>query len=260
MALPAISRGYDPGLGSPGRQSRLECGLGVLSPNSEKHVFERPRLEGLRLSDHDPSALVEREAADSRPERRQRERAAAELVGNVEAGAGRSAHELRVRAQVLAHHRPVDDVASMEPAGGGSNGGPELDRPLRHRFVLDLVAADPLQRARDARPHPEVVVRGVGDRVGLHLGDIALADFELHGSEDARAERGSDELDGELAGCVLTVEDRVDLDHVQRVEQARLRDGLHHEMRLSIGEPSFDRRSDSRRLVGIDDVHVERDM
>ena len=42
--------------------------------------------------------------------------------------------------------------------------------------------------------------------------------------EDARAERARGELDGELRGLVLAVEDRVHLDELERVEQAGLGD------------------------------------
>ena len=57
---------------------------------------------------------------------------------------------------------------------------PTRDRPLRHRLALDLLAARTLQRARDARAHPEVVVRRVRDRVDVERRDVAVDDLELH--------------------------------------------------------------------------------
>jgi hypothetical protein len=75
----------------------------------------------------------------------------------------------------------VDDVASVQATGRRGDRCTDLDRALRHRLALDLLAAGPLQRARDPRPHPEMVVRGVGDRVGLDRGDVALTHLELHG-------------------------------------------------------------------------------
>ena len=42
--------------------------------------------------------------------------------------------------------------------------------------------------------------------------------------------------------------------------QPRLRHELEREVRLAVGEPAADRRSHARRHVGVDDVHVERDV
>ena len=54
----------------------------------------------------------------------------------------------------------------------------------------------------------------------------------------------------------FAVEDRVDLDDLQRTA-ARTRRRLHGEVRLAVGEPAAHRRTDARRDVRIDHVHVE---
>ena len=87
-----------------------------------------------------------------------------------------------VRAQVLPHHGAVDHV----PRRGGA---PRRSRPPcrpgsapSHRLPLDLLASGPLDRARDAGAHPEVVVGRVRDRVDVERRDVSLDDFELeHG-------------------------------------------------------------------------------
>ena len=91
---------------------------------------------------------------------------------------GGAADEICVRPQVLAHHGPVDHPAGREPAGRGRDRAAELDRALRHRLSLDLVAAGPLEGSRDARAHPEGVVRRVRHGVRLDGSDVRLADFQ----------------------------------------------------------------------------------
>src|SRR5207253_1681006 len=96
------------------------------------------------------------------------------------------------------------DPARRQRARAGRDRLADRDRPLRDRLALDLLAARALDRARDARAHPEVVVRRVRDRVDLEPGDVALDDLELH----ARIMSGNDE--GRFGGRLLR--DDADLD------------------------------------------------
>ena len=54
--------------------------------------------------------------------------------------------------------------------------------------------------------------------------------------------------------------DRVDLDDVQRVHHARLRDELEGEMRLAVREPAAHGIPHAGRDFGVDDVEVDRDV
>src|SRR5207244_4447894 len=56
------------------------------------------------------------------------------------------------------------------------------------------------------------------------------------GLENPRAERARDQLDRELRGLVLVVEDRVHLDDLERACEARLSHELHRQVRLAVGE------------------------
>ena len=56
------------------------------------------------------------------------------------------------------------------------------------------------------------------------------------------------------------VEHRVDLDHLERGEEARLGDHLHDKVRLAVAEAAAHRRADARRDLRVDDIHVERDV
>ena len=73
----------------------------------------------------------------------------------------------------------MDHVARRKPPRTGRDSVPDLDRPERHRLVLDLVTAGPSDRAGHARAHPQVVVRGVRDRIDLELRDVAVDDVQL---------------------------------------------------------------------------------
>ena len=52
----------------------------------------------------------------------------------------------------------------------------------------------------------------------------------------------------------------IDLDEVQRAQQARVGDHLHHHVRLAVVEPALDRRADAGRDRRIADVEIERDV
>jgi hypothetical protein len=53
-----------------------------------------------------------------------------------------------------------------------------LHRPLTHRVGLDLRPAAALDRAGDASTHPEMIVGGVDDRVGVLQRNIAVDDVD----------------------------------------------------------------------------------
>ena len=78
--------------------------------------------------------------------------------------------------------------------------------------------------------------------------------------EDRLPERARDELDCGQRGRVLAVEDRVDLDDLERPGEPRLGDELEREVGFAVGETSAHGRSDAGRNLGIERVHVERDM
>ena len=73
-------------------------------------------------------------------------------------------------------------------------------------------------------------------------------------------QRRHGELGAENRRHVAIVEDRIDLDEIQRPKQARVRGNLHHHVRLAIIEPAFDRRADARGNRRVADVHVERQV
>src|SRR5207237_9126366 len=89
-------------------EGALEGRPRLVAEDGEDDTPERPGLEAPRLLDHDPRALVEREAADAGPDGGQRERGGPELVRDAEAARGRPADEVGVRPQILSHHGAVE--------------------------------------------------------------------------------------------------------------------------------------------------------
>ena len=139
------------------------------------------------------------------------------------ARARRSAHEVGVRPQVLSHDRAVDDPACAEPSGSRRRRRvPSGIPPIAMRFrARSRSPPARLSASRDAGSHPRRSLAAVRNRVRLDSGDVSFADSSAARGSGRRARRH--ELDGELAGRVLAVEDRVDLDDVHRVDASRTR-------------------------------------
>jgi hypothetical protein len=104
----------------------------------------------------------------------------------------------------------MDDVPRREPSGTRRNGRAERDRSFRDRLALNLLAAGPLDRPRDARAHPQTIVGGVGDRVERKRGDVALDDFELEHGRKVHASRA-----GEAWHAVVAVSFRSSQGHAR---------------------------------------------
>ena len=63
-----------------------------------------------------------------------------------------------------------------------------------------------------------------------------------------------------VGGRVLAVEDRVHLDDLERPRETRLGDELEREVGLAVGETTANRRAHAGRDLGVENVHVERDV
>ncbi len=87
--------------------------------------------------------------------------------------------------------------------------------------------------------------------VGLDESDIRAAlvfgcSADVFALEDLHAERAGRQLDGQPGRRVLVVVDRIDLDEVEPVEHAGLRDELQGEMHLAVREAAAHRIADTR--------------
>src|SRR5204862_326921 len=91
-------------------------------------------------------------------------------------------------------------------------------------------------RGRRRRPRRRLARAGAG---ATHRAEL----------ENPRAERTRNQLDGELCGLVLAVQDRIHLHDLERAGETGLRDQLHSQMRLAVREAAADRRTDARSDV-----------
>jgi hypothetical protein len=58
----------------------------------------------------------------------------------------------------------------------------------------------------------------------------------------------------------VLVEHRLHRDHLERADHTVLGEDLHAQVGLAVGDPAAHWRTDARGLLGVDDVHVERDV
>ena len=131
-------------------QRRRRASRARESPRSSR---ARTRRAGIRRRRCRTPGTRSRRAGASRPAR--------------SAVARRPLDERRRRPQVLPHHRGVNHVPGRQPPARRDDALARLDRPLRHRLGLDRLAAARLERAGHAGSHPERVVGGVDDGVGV---------------------------------------------------------------------------------------------
>ena len=175
------------------------------------------------------------------------------------AGTSLGAAQEAVRAHATA--RPPAALRDASYRGArelGSGVGYRYPHDAPGAFVADDHLPDELAGSRFYEPTSTASRRKLAERV-RELRRLRAARRHAR-LEDALAERRADQLDGELAGHVLAVEDRVHLDDLERVDGAGLGEQLHGEVRLAIGDAAAHRGADAGRPERIHDVHVERDV
>ena len=73
-------------------------------------------------------------------------------------------------------------------------------------------------------------------------------------------QRRKRELDRQLGSGVALIEDRVDFDQIHANLLARLRDQLHRQVRLAVGDAAQHRRADAGCLDWIERIHIQANM
>ena len=168
--------------------------LGARSPGRVRTRQERPRRARRRRRARarcrppggggPPSTsicgrLVEREAADARPEGDERQRAGPELVGARQRGRGRAADDVGRRRPAELHRRGVDDPprrAACPAVVSTASPSPTGRAPIA--LVLDLGAAGARDRARHAAAVQQPRVGRVGDGIDLEGRDVGVEDLD----------------------------------------------------------------------------------
>src|SRR5579864_8488158 len=72
--------------------------------------------------------------------------------------------------------------------------------------------------------------------------------------EDLPAEEAGDEIDQEAGAPAPLVQERIELDDVERADEARIVEHLHDEMRLAISRPARHGRADAGRQRWIKEI------
>ena len=78
--------------------------------------------------------------------------------------------------------------------------------------------------------------------------------------ENLLAKGGAGQLNGEVGGAVVLVDDGVNLDDLEAEHAAVVGEDLHGQVRFAIGGAAAHRRADAGSIFGVDPVHVERDV
>src|SRR5436190_13400784 len=128
--------------------------------------------------DRDPCRLLEREPADARAKRGERDAAGADLTGASHRAAHRRLDDRAAGPPVAIEGDGVDDVLGGKRAGRRHDRAAERDGSLADGREFDRIAARPLERAADAGRHPERQIRRVHDRVDLQVADIAIPELD----------------------------------------------------------------------------------
>ena len=128
--------------------------------------------------DGDPGRLVEREPADTGPERRERDARRADLAGTGHRAADRGLDDRAARPPIAVERHGVDDHLGREVAGRRDDGAAERHRRLADGGELDRVAAGALECAADPGRHPQRQIGRVHDGVDLEVADVAVPEFD----------------------------------------------------------------------------------
>src|SRR6185437_11637194 len=79
-------------------------------------------------------------------------------------------------------------------------------------------------------------------------------------SEDLFAKYRTRQLHREIRGAVVLVDDWIHFDDLEAEQAAVVSDNLHGQMSFAIRRPAAHRSADTGRVLGIDPVHIERDV
>ena len=129
--------------------------------------------------DRDPGALLEREPADARAERREGDARHAGLASSRHRAANGRFDRRRARPPVAIERDGVDDEARGQGAGRRDDGTAEWSGRLPDGREFDRVTAGPLEGSTDTGRHPQRRVGGVDDRIDLEVADVAVPELDL---------------------------------------------------------------------------------
>jgi hypothetical protein len=154
---------------------------GVVVEQHEVDFLERGfALQMLRgLVQHDGCALFEGESGDSCSYCGKGDRFQATFGGDAQGVCDGVAEHGRCGASAELHARGVNDVACFQLSATGDRGVADRDASDRVALALDFFSAPAPDRSRDSSAKLKVIVRGVDDRIRVHVRQVALLDHNF---------------------------------------------------------------------------------
>src|SRR5277367_228745 len=141
------------------------------------------RGSGLQMAgdfvQHDGCTLVHWEPGDSGAHCRKGNRFQAAFRSDTQGMRDGTAQRLRGRFAAKLHTRSVNHVAGFQPASTGNRCVADRDAPNLVAFALDVFSALATDRSRNAAAKLQVIIRGVDNRVGIHIRQVALLDLDF---------------------------------------------------------------------------------
>src|SRR6266436_4760075 len=131
-----------------------------------------------RLLQHDLRAFLHRESRDARPHRGEGNRLQTAFRRQAQRMRRGAPQRLRRSEAAQAHARRVDHEPGLQLAAAGNRRVPQGDTTNHIALALDRFPALPADRARNSSAQNKIIVRGIHNRVGIHLRQVALLDHD----------------------------------------------------------------------------------
>src|SRR5690242_5841691 len=133
------------------------------------------------FAQHDLRALFQRESRDARSNSGKRDGLEAPLVGDAQAMRGGTAQGRRLGRSAKPHAGGVNDEARFQVAAVSDGRIAHGNAANFVALALDGIAAFAPYRSSNATAENQIVVSGIDDGVGVHLGEVALLDNDSVG-------------------------------------------------------------------------------
>src|SRR6202158_6192549 len=156
----------------------LENACGLFVKQHKINGFERTPIQQMlrRLLQHDLRALLHRESRNARADGRERYGLQPPLRRKPQRMRCGAPQALRGGQTPQPHARRVDYIPGLKLPARGDGRESQRDAANRVAFALDRVPTLAADRSRNSRAQNEIIVRGVHNRIGVHLRQVALLD------------------------------------------------------------------------------------
>jgi hypothetical protein len=128
---------------------------------------------------HDLRAVFQGKSRDTRAHRRKRDCLQAALVRYLQRMRRRMFQRVRIRLSAQLHAGRMNHVSRFQFSARGNGRISDRDTANGFAFALDLFSAFAADGSRNARAQNQIVVGRVDDGVRVHLGQVALLNYDF---------------------------------------------------------------------------------